>query len=165
MSQSLLRLAAGSLLMSVALCASAGNGNASYQDFTLSGVLQEVPGPSARCPSNFGGTIAGFGDSNLFGKVVFLSSDCITPNGSGYTFSAGHFMITTLTGELVFADYSGQFVPTGVGTNFVFSNATFQVTGGTGRYTKASGGGDLTGGEDMATGKGTIQLKGRVLIK
>jgi hypothetical protein len=165
MSQSLLRLAAGSLLMSVALCASAGNGNASYKDFTLSGVLQEVPGPSARCPSNFGGTIAGFGDTNLFGKVVFLSSDCITPNGSGYTFSAGHFMITTLTGELIFADYSGQFVPTGEGSNFVFSNATFQVTGGTGRYTKVSGGGDLTGGEDMATGKGTIQLNGRLLLK
>jgi hypothetical protein len=167
MSQSLLRLAAGSLLMSVAMCASAGpnKNTASQQDFTLSGVLQEVPGPSARCPSNFGGTIAGFGDSNVLGKVAFLSSDCITPNGSGFTFSAGHFMITTMTGELVFADYSGQFVPTGVGSNFVFSNATFQVTGGTGRYAKASGGGDLTGTEDMTTGKGTIQLTGRVLFK
>ena len=30
---------------------------------------------------------------------------------------------------------------------------------------EASGGGDLTGGEDMATGKGTIQLTGRVLFK
>jgi hypothetical protein len=175
MSQSLLRLAAGSLLMSVALCASAGNNKyaahqndaaySSSSDFTLSGVLQETPGPMARCPSNFGGVIAGFGDSNVFGKVGFLSSDCITPSGSGYTFSQGHFIITTLTGDLVFADYSGQFVPTGVGANFVFSNATFQITGGTGRYAKASGGGDLTGGEDMATGKGTIKLSGRVLLK
>jgi hypothetical protein len=32
-----------------------------YKDFELSGVLQEIPGPSARCPSGFGGTILGFG--------------------------------------------------------------------------------------------------------
>ena len=165
MSQSLLRLATGSLLMSVALCATAGNGNASYQDLKLSGVLQEVPGPAARCPSQFGGSIAGFGDSGLLGRVAFLSSDCITPSGTSFTFSDGHFMITTMTGELLFANYSGQFVPTGVGTNFVFSNASFQITGGTGKYAKASGGGNLTGGEDMANGKGTIQLSGRVLLK
>jgi hypothetical protein len=165
MPQSLLRLATGSLLMSIALCASAGNGNASYKDLNLSGVLQEVPGPSARCPSNFGGNIAGYGNSDLFGRVVFLSSDCITPNGVNFTFSDGHFMITTMSGDLVFANYSGQFVATGVGTNYVFSNATFQITGGTGKYARASGVGTISGGEDMATGKGTIQLTGRVLTK
>lgn len=165
MSQSLLRLAAGSLLMSVALCASAGNGNSSYKDFTVSGVLQEIPGPSVRCASQFGGNIAGFGDSKLLGRVAFLSSDCITPNGSNYTFSDGHLVITTMTGELVFADYGGQFVATGLGTNYVFSSATFTITGGTGKYARASGGGALTGGEDMATGKGTLQLSGRILLK
>jgi len=165
MSKALLRLVTGSVLMSIALCASAGNGNSTYKDLNLSGVLHEVPGPSVRCPSNFGGSIAGYGESSLLGRVVFLSSDCITPNGSNYTFSDGRLLITTMTGEQIFASYSGQFVATGVGTNYVFSNATFQVTGGTGRYAKASGGGDLTGGEDMATGKGTIQLTGRVLTK
>lgn len=165
MSHSLLRLATGSVLMSIALCASAGTGNASYKDLNLSGVLQEVPGPSARCPSGFGGNIAGYGTSDLFGRVAFLASDCITQDGVNYTFSDGLFMITTMNGEQVFATYSGQFVATGVGTNYVFSNATFQITGGTGKYAKASGGGTLAGGEDMATGKGTIQLTGRVLTK
>jgi hypothetical protein len=165
MFKSLLRLATGSLMMSAALVASAGNGSASYQDLTISGVLQEAAGPSLRCPSKFGGNIAGFGDSDLFGRVAFLASDCITPNGVNYTFSDGRFMITTMTGEMVFATYSGQFVATGAGTNFVFSNATFQITGGTGKYAGASGGGALNGGEDMATGKGTIQLTGRVLLK
>lgn len=163
MFKSVLRLATGAVLMSAALCASAAP--ATYKDFKLSGVLQEIPGPSARCASNFGGTILGFGASSVIGKVTFLASDCITPNGTTYTFSDGKFLITTLTGELIFANYSGQFVPTGEGTKFVFSGATFQVTGGTGRYARASGGGDMTGGEDMTTGQGTIQLSGRILMK
>jgi hypothetical protein len=161
MSKSVLRLATAALLLSAAAGASATP--ASYKDFELSGVLQEIPGPSLRCASQFGGTILGYGSSALLGKVSFLSSDCITPNGSSYTFSDGKFMITTLTGELLFASYNGQFVPTGEGTKYVFSNASFTVTGGTGRYFKASGSGTLNGGEDMATGQGNIQLKGRIL--
>ena len=160
---SVLRLATGTVLLSAALCATAGE--AVYKDLELSGVLQEIPGPSARCASNFGGTILGFGSSALLGKVTFMGSDCITPSGTSYTFSEGRFLITTLTGELLYATYSGQFVPTGEGTKFVFSNASFQITGGTGRYAKASGGGSIHGGEDMATGQGSIQLKGRVLTK
>lgn len=163
MSISTLRLAVATMLLSTAVGASAGN--KTYQDLELSGVLQEIPGPSLRCPSKFGGTILGYGDSALLGRVTFLSTDCITPSGTSYTFSDGRFMITTLSGELLFASYSGQFVPTGEGTNYVFSNASFQITGGTGRYAKASGGGNLYGSEDMASGKGTIQLKGQILLK
>lgn len=163
MLKSVLRFATGAVLLSAALGAHADS--ATYKDFQVSGVLQEIPGPSLRCPSKFGGTILGFGASPLLGKLTFLASDCITPNGATFTFSDGKFIITTLTGDLVFANYSGQFVPTGEGTKFVFSNATFQITGGTGSYFKASGGGNLTGGEDMATGQGTIQLSGRILTK
>ena len=163
MFKSILRFATTALLMSAAVGASAAE--SSYKDFELSGVLQEIPGPSARCASQFGGTIMGYGSSALLGKVTFLSSDCITPNGSSFTFSDGRFMITTMTGELLFASYNGQFVPTGEGTRFVFSNASFTITGGTGRYFKATGSGTLSGGEDMATGQGTIQLKGRILAK
>jgi len=163
MLKSVLRFATGAVLLSAALGAHADS--ATYKDFQVSGVLQEIPGPSLRCPSKFGGTILGFGASPLLGKLTFLASDCITPNGATFTFSDGKFIITTLTGDLVFANYSGQFVPTGEGTKYVFSNATFQITGGTGSYFKASGGGNLTGGEDMATGQGTIQLSGRILTK
>jgi len=163
MLNTVLRIATASILMSAALTATAAK--STYQDLELSGTLQEIPGPSLRCASKFGGTILGYGESNVLGKVGFLSSDCITPNGTSYTFSDGRFMITTLTGELVFASYSGQFVPTGEGTNYVFSSASFQITGGTGKYAKASGGGAITGGEDMATGKGTIKLSGKILLK
>jgi len=163
MLKTVLRLATASVLMSAALTATAGK--SSYQDLELSGTLQEIPGPSPRCASQFGGTILGYGESNVLGKVGFLSSDCITPNGTSYTFSDGRFLITTLTGEMLFASYGGQFVPTGVGSNYVFNSATFTITGGTGKYAKASGGGDITGTEDMVTGKGTIKLSGKILLK
>jgi len=162
MFKSVLRLATGTILLSAALCASAES--AKYRDFKVSGVLQEIPGPSSRCASNYGGTILGYGTSTV-GKVTFMAADCITPNGATYTFSDGKFMITTMSGELIFANYSGQFVPTGEGAKYVFSNATFQITGGTGRYAKASGGGDMAGTEDLVTGQGTIQLTGSILAK
>jgi hypothetical protein len=44
----------------------------------------------------------------------------------------------------------------------VFSGATFQVTGGTGKYARATGGGTLSGDEDMITGAGNIKLDGKV---
>ena len=163
MLKSVLRVATASVLMSAALTATAAKPTS--QDFQVSGVIQEIPGPSPRCASQFGGTILVFGDSNVLGKVGFLSSDCITPNGATYTFSDGRFMITTLTGEMVFASYSGQFVPTGQGTNFVFSNASFQITGGTGRYHRASGGGDFTGSQELLTGTGTIKLNGKITYR
>jgi hypothetical protein len=163
MFKSILRFATTALLLSAAVGASAAP--SSYKDFELSGVMQEVPGPSARCASGFGGTIMGYGNSELLGKVSFLTSDCITQNGPAFTFSEGRFMITTMSGELLFASYNGQFLPTGEGTRFVLSNASFTITGGTGRYAKATGSGTLGGGEDMATGQGNIQLKGRILFK
>jgi len=165
MFKSTLRLAFTSALVSAALCAPASAAKQTYQDLEINGVLQEIPGPSLRCASKFGGTILGFGSSPTLGRVGFVANDCITPNGTSFTFSDGIFVVTTLTGEQLFAKYGGQFVPTGEGTKYVFNGATFTITGGTGRYFKATGGGDLTGGEDMSNGQGNIKLKGRILLK
>ena len=165
MFKSTLRIAFTSALVSAALCAPASAAKQTYQDLEINGVLQELVGPSLRCASKFGGTILGYGSSPTLGKLGFVANDCITPNGTSFNFSDGLFVITTLSGEQVYAKYSGQFVPTGEGSKFVFNGATFNITGGTGRYSKATGGGDLSGGEDMQTGQGTIQLKGRILLK
>ena len=67
MLKTVLRLATASVLMSAALTATAGK--SSYQDLEINGTLQEIPGPSARCASQFGGTILGYGESNVLGKV------------------------------------------------------------------------------------------------
>lgn len=163
MFKSALRLATGSLLLSASLCASAAT--SAYQDFTISGVFQELVGISLRCPTKIGGTMTGYGTSTQFGRVVFLGGDCVTPTGTLNTFSDGKFILTALTGELLFANYSGQAVPNSDGSAFVFSNATFQITGGTGRYAGATGGGTLNGTENAKTFQGQLQLSGRILLK
>ena len=159
MHHAILKLAGGAVL---ALASSAASAHWVTTDLQVTGVIQEIPGPSARCPSNFGGTITGHGSSELLGRVVYVASDCITPNGAIYNFDRGRLILMTLSGDQIYADYSGQFVPTGQGTNYVFNGATFRIVGGTGQYIFATGGGQLQGGEDMVTGVGNIALIGRM---
>ncbi|KQV47808.1 hypothetical protein [Duganella sp. Root336D2] len=159
MHQAILKLAGG---MALALASGAASAQWVTTDIQVTGVIQEVPGPSARCPSKFGGTITGHGGSTLLGRVAFVANDCITPDGAIFNFNRGRFIVMTVSGEQLYANYSGQFVPTGQGTNYVFSGATFQITGGTGQYMFATGGGQLQGTEDMATGAGTLVMSGRM---
>lgn len=154
------RCAAVSLMLCTSAAVSAAP--ATTKPLVIEGKIQELVGPSLRCASKFGGTIIGHGASPLLNRVAFIGSDCITPSGSSFNFSEGRITIVTMLGEHIYANYSGQFVPTGEGTKYTFNNATFQITGGTGRYRKASGGGGFTGGEDMATGAGTIKLNGKI---
>jgi hypothetical protein len=155
-----LRVATSALLLMSAFGASANP--ATTKPIDITGAFQEQIAPALRCPSKLGGTLAGQGDSALLGRVAFIATDCITPAGPLFNFSDGRFIVVTTSGDQIFANYSGQFVPTGDGTKYVFSGATFQVTGGNGRYAKASGGGTLSGGEDIATGAGTLKLSGQI---
>jgi hypothetical protein len=154
------RAAISALLLMSAVGASANP--FTIKTIEVNGVFQEQIGQSSRCPSQMGGTITGYGDSAIAGRVAFIATDCIMPAGPLFNFSEGRFIIVTTSGDQIFANYSGQLVPTGDGAKYVFSGATFQVTGGNGRYAKASGGGTLSGGEDLATGAGTIKLSGQV---
>lgn len=158
-----LRALTASLLLAATAQATAGGWVT--KTLEIEGPLVEEVGPASRCLSNFGGTISGHGKSALMGKVVFIGTDCITPVGPLFNFSGGKFVVMTTSGDQIFANYSGQFVPTGEGTKYVFSGATFQITGGTGKYAKITGAGTLSGGEDMATGVGNIKLSGRILYK
>jgi hypothetical protein len=156
------RPAAVTLLLAASATASAGEWV--MRTLEVQGTLVESVGPAPRCLSQFGGTISGHGESALMGgKVVFIGTDCITPVGVLYNFSGGKFVIMTTGGDQIFANYSGQFVPTGEGARYNFSGATFQVTGGTGKFAKITGGGTFSGGEDMVTGTGDIKLVGKVL--
>jgi hypothetical protein len=160
MSLSALRFSAATLLALAALSATAAPDQT--RPLVVNGAFLEQVGPAPRCASQFGGTIVGHGDSAVTGRNVFIASDCITPSGPLFNFTDGKFVIVATNGDQIFANYSGQFVPTGVGTNYVFSGATFQITGGNGRFHKATGGGTLSGGSDMATGQGTLQLNGNI---
>ena len=103
-------------------------------------------------------------------KVRLVMSALAIVLGIGFlagvlTFSNGRITLLTKSGEVIYANYSGQAVPTGDGTKVVFSNATFQITGGTGRYHRASGGGDFTGSQELLTGAGTIKLSGKITYR
>jgi hypothetical protein len=152
--------ATGAILLLAAFGASAKS--PTTKPLSISGVFQEQLLPSPRCESKISGNLAGHGASPLLGRVAFVATDCITPVPPLYNFSMGRFIVLTSSGDQIFASYSGQFVPTGEGTKYVFSGATFQVTGGTGQYAKATGGGTISGGEDIVTGSGSLQLSGQI---
>jgi len=156
------RGALGAVFSLVSAAAFAGPISYKTESFEIAGVIQEVAGPAAHCASQFGGTITGHGESALLGRLAFVANDCITPSGPIFTFSNGRFIIMTLTGEQIYANYSGQMVPTGQGAQYAFTGASFQIIGGTGRYLLASGGGTLQGNEDMSTGAGNLKLTGRI---
>ena len=155
-----LRIATSALLLMSAFGASANP--ATTKPVEITGTFQEQIGPSARCPTKIGGILDGHGESALLGRVAFVATDCFMPSGPLFIFSEGRFTILTTSGDHLFANYSGQVVPTGEGAKYVFSGATFQVTGGSGQYAKATGGGTLNGFEDLATGTGTLTLSGKI---
>jgi hypothetical protein len=154
------RIATGAILLLAAFGATAKS--PTTKTLSIAGAFQEQIAPTLRCESKIGGNLVGHGDSALLGRVAFAASDCITPVPPLYNFSMGRFIVLAPSGEQIFANYSGQFVPTGEGSKYVFSGATFQVTGGTGQYVRATGGGTITGGEDIVTGSGNVQLSGQI---
>lgn len=166
MNTSSLRFAAASLLLGASFTAPAASAASLVtKPLVIAGVIHEVLGPSLRCTSKLGGTLVGHGSDPVLGPVAFMGKDCVTPSGPLLNFSNGRITLLTGSGEVIYANYSGQAVPTGEGTKVVFSNATFQITGGTGRYHQASGGGDFTGSQELLTGAGTIKLSGKITYR
>jgi hypothetical protein len=165
MNTSSLRFAVASLLLGASFTAPAASAASLVtKPLVIEGVIHEVLGPALRCASKLGGTLVGHGNDPALGPVAFMGRDCVTPNGPLLTFSDGRITLLTGSGEVIYANYSGQAVPTGDG-KVAFSNATFQITGGTGRYHRASGGGDFTGSQALLTGAGTIKLSGKITYR
>jgi len=131
----------------------------------VKGVFTEKVGPAPQCASNLGGKLAGHGETAEGTPVAFVGGDCFAQSGTTFTFSNGKFILLYPNGDQIFANYSGQFVPTGAGTTYVMNGGTFTITGGSGTYSRALGGGYLSGTEDLSNGAGTIELSGRVHYK
>jgi hypothetical protein len=85
------------------------------------------------------------------------------------TFNQGRFSLTGAGGDTVFATYSGTLnridpVPaTGIATYEFGPKTTFNIEGGTGRYSKAVGAGTISGNE--AINFGTSTSLGKLLAK
>jgi hypothetical protein len=140
---------------------------------TISAIIHEdvTPtflNPASRCTSPLEGTITGTGRSSLLGNVSVEASDCITPNPTqnSFAFNDGKMIFTVLSGEWsgdeIFANYHGEFTPTSAPSIFTFTDAVFKITGGTGDFLHAKGGGKLLGGEDISTGWGVVRATGTI---
>jgi hypothetical protein len=133
--------------------------------FRVSATVYEQIGyqPDLGC---YGGAITGSGISS-FGSVSIAANDCITPAEDYSYFSfQGKMTFTLFSGDEIFADYSGLFVPTRVPSIFTLKDSFFDITGGTGRFLRADGGGNLFGTEgissDFSRGVGFIQATGNI---
>ena len=142
--------------------------------FTVSAVIQEHIQLESGCapfpggPSLPGGTITGSGISS-FGAVSLAGKDCMTP-AADLSFSfQGKMIFTFFSGDEIFADYGGRFVPTLFPSIFTLKNSFFDITGGTGRFLSADGGGSLLGTEqissDFSSGWGLIQAAGDINLQ
>lgn len=145
-------------------------------EFTASITTTEFLLPAEQCAPGAGGIGAGVGTTNLFTnkpatettKVVLTSFDCVYPPADGsigpITFSQGKFTLTGAGEDTIFATYSGTLNPTGYDpvtgiVAYEFAATTFNIQGGTGRYTKAVGAGTIGGTEAINPATSTAQGK------
>lgn len=128
---------------------------------TISGITHEQVGYRGECSTQFGGTTTGTATSSLLGFVSIDGNDCITPVGNNFSFE-GKLAFTTLNGDELFADYSGLFTATIYPSIFTLTSSIFEITGGTGSFSKATGSGTLQGVQNILTGLGVIQAKGQI---
>jgi hypothetical protein len=127
----------------------------------MSAVTQEQAAYTPTCPSKFGGTTTGTGKSSHLGKISLTATDCITPMENHYTFK-GKLTLTAANGDKIIGDYSGSFLPLDTPPMYSLSDAKFEITGGTGRFSKAKGSTDLKGSQNIQTGKGKIEVDGTI---
>jgi hypothetical protein len=120
------------------------------------------------------GQLSGTGQASHLGKVTASSQDCINPDGvfdpngpTSYHFVSGQgaagLVFTGAAGDQLFASYSGALTARGRGPHGVSGH--FVITGGTGRFAGAVGGGVIWGHEDISQvvlGTGQIELLGTV---
>jgi len=110
------------------------------------------------------GDISGTGEATHLGHVTLVSHDCINPIneiGTEFSFSSTQLVLTAANGDQIFATYSGTFTIQGpVGA----IAGGYQIVGGTGRFSHATGAGTVQGLEDLTASppKGQIQLSGTI---
>jgi hypothetical protein len=128
--------------------------------FTITETIEMV----GSAPCFLVGDITGQGIATHLGALTLVSQDCINPISqteppTEFSFSSNQMVLTAANGNKLFVSYSGTFTTDGtVG----IINGGYQITGGTGRFSKATGAGKVLGLEDMTTGKGQVTLTGTI---
>jgi len=126
-----------------------------------------APVPSGDCPpaSPLIVNISGSGTLVPFGAATNVQSQCINP--ADFSFTNGQFTNTlTATGDTFFGTYTGNLVPPADPTSPIFGiNGMFTITGGTGIFAGATGGGLATGIQNVATGNFALNLNGLITVQ
>lgn len=118
-----------------------------------------APGPDCPVLTVF---ITGTGRSSHLGRTTVVQHHCIDPFGPDpLAFSNGRFEATGANGDAVLGIYAGASIPTAEPTELAWIGA-WEFTGGTGRFAGASGQGDGSGLNNLATGGGTSELTGSI---
>jgi hypothetical protein len=103
-------------------------------------------------------SLSGAGHALHLGRIKVEQSHCIDLTGPDpLAFTDGLFTLTAADGDTVTGTYGGRLQPT-VTPNLFYIDGTFLITGGTGRFAGASGGGAATGMTDLLTSE--IELAG-----
>jgi hypothetical protein len=129
------------------------------QPVTLAGtftgtILSQGPG---RCSSGVTVDLALSGLLSPFGAATGTQQVCVNP--TTFRVFDGRFTFT-LVGGTLFGTSFGQLTPIGP---MLFSNvSTFVITGGTGRFVDATGGGSTSGTQNVAAGTVAVQVQGNV---
>ena len=122
--------------------------------------ITELIQPPDTDPCFLVGVISGTGQATQLGRVTLVSRDCINPiSQTEFSFSSDQLVLTVANGDQVFAMYSGRLTTEG-GVGVITGG--YQIVGGTGHFSQATGAGTVQGVEDMSTGKGLVQLTGTI---
>jgi hypothetical protein len=99
--------------------------------------------------------VTGSGHATQLGNFTTHYRECFVPATGAVT--DGSFTLTAANGDTIFGTYRGQVSPTGDSTVFAYDDPGV-ITGGTGRFARASGVVDTGGVVNLATGEysGTI---------
>ncbi len=120
------------------------------------------PVPNGGCPPSAPliVNISGSGTITPFGAATNAQSQCINP--VDFSFTNGQYTNTlTATGETFFGTYTGNFLPTADPVIFNI-DGLFAITGGTGMFTGATGGGTASGTQNVVTGGFVLLLNGSI---
>jgi hypothetical protein len=93
-----------------------------------------------------------------FGAASTTQSHCVNPPSLDFT--DGIFTFTFANGGSFSGTYSGTLVPTAPPVFAI--KGTFTITGGTGSFAGATGGGTASGTQNFANGEFSLQLNGSV---
>ena len=102
--------------------------------------------------------IHGTGTATHLGHLTTDQNHCAEPTSLAFT--DGEFTLTAANGDQLRGTYSGEFVP--LEPPLFAIDGQFLFTGGSGRFATATGGGNASGVQNLATGDVTVELVGTI---